>query len=222
MNLLLVEDHLLTAQTVRQVLEPKFQVTHVDSCQAAFDQVAQKNFEVIVVDLHLPDGSGMELCHYYQEEAVSPRVIILSGKGDTKTKVEALQTGADDYLVKPFVASELQARVRALLRRSKHKQQQTYQFGDLIISLNNQTILLKSRTVSLTGKETAFLQFLLRYQAQIVERKHLEEVIWNGVENRAVLDTLVKTLRQKLQLPRKNRFIETVYGVGYRLNPQYA
>jgi two-component system catabolic regulation response regulator CreB len=222
MQVLLVEDDPLISQSVRRLLEPTYQVTSATSREAAFNQIEKKNFDLIIVDLGLPDGSGIELCQYFQEEPDSPRILVLSGKSDTETKVLALQTGADDYLVKPFSPKELTARVRALLRRSKQKQQAAYHFGNMSVALSDQTIFLHNKKIPLTLKESTFMQALLRYRGQIVERKQLEEVLGREGKNRSALDTLVKTLRRKLQVPRKNRLLETIYGIGYRLNPHDA
>jgi len=242
MEILLVEDHLPTAQSISWTLHPKHQVVHAMSCHDAETQLRRQHFDILIVDLNLPDGSGFSFCQL-PDDVRSPKVIVLSGLNELQTKVRALEAGADDYLTKPFAPSELQARVSAVLRRGERERDCTgftlQQIGDFALSLQSAVVAHNGRRIQLTPTEQHIFSFLIRHRDQVVRKASLLEHVFDRRDNCANLDTSssrdegksitlntiethIKTLRRKLQLGKKDLLIETIYGLGYRLNSAYA
>lgn len=237
MEILLLEDHLPTAQSISWTLQSKYQVIHVSSCRDAEQQLRQHHFDAMIVDLNLPDGSGLDFCQIDSENSsqsdatfTSPKIIVLTGQNEVRMKVRALEAGADDYLTKPFSPLELQARVGAVLRRevrelqSKQRSESFEQLGNYQFSKSNCVLKYHGETIHLTKAEATLFARLLRARDQIVRKEtlvgdwdtELRSVTLNSVE------THLKTLRKKLHLQKHDRFIETIYGMGYRLNSAYA
>ena len=180
--------------------------------------------DLIITDLRMPNMDGLELCRRVREKSLIP-IIVLSVKGEERTKVEALDAGADDYVTKPFNVNELLARVRAALRRAKAKEEpeaQLIEVGDFRIDLETRTVLAKNREVRLTPKELDLLVYLARHPGKVITHRALLSAVWgeNSVEQPEYLRVFVGHLRKKLEANESApRYIVTEPWVGYRFEP---
>ena len=176
-------------------------------------------YHLVVLDLGLPDGDGLTLCRELRASGNSTRVLILTARDTTGDKVLGLDAGADDYLAKPFDFAELGARVRALLRRPENARSPLLTAADIELDPAAHTVRRAGVTVPLTAREFALLHYLLDRKGEVVTRTDLLEAVWDahydGLSN--VVDVHVANLRRKLELPGKPAPIETVRGVGYRV-----
>lgn len=180
--------------------------------------------DLIITDLRMPNMSGLDLCRHVRKDSAIP-IIVLSVKGEEKTKVDALDAGADDYVTKPFSINELLARVRAALRRASASQapdQQLIEIGDFSIDLQRHSVHVSGREVHLTPKEFDLLEYLARHPGKVVTHRTLLAAVWgaNSVEQPEYLRVFVAQLRKKLEPDATNpRYILTEPWVGYRFNP---
>ena len=172
----------------------------------------------------MPNMDGLELCRRVREKSLIP-IIVLSVKGEERTKVEALDAGADDYVTKPFNVNELLARVRAALRRAKAKEEpesQLIEIGDFRIDLETRTVLAKNQEVHLTPKELDLLVYLARHPGKVITHRALLSAVWgeNSVEQPEYLRVFIGHLRKKLEANESApRYIVTEPWVGYRFEP---
>jgi two-component system OmpR family response regulator len=174
-----------------------------------------------VVDVGLPDGNGLSLCQRVREERRPTRVLVVTARDTLSDKVGGLDTGADDYLTKPFDFPELTARTRALLRRPATETQPVYEVGDIRLDPASHRVWRGAVLIPLTAKEFALLHYLMARPGDVVSRTDILEHVWDayydGLSN--VVDVQIVSLRRKLDQPDSPAPIETVRGVGYRLNP---
>lgn len=220
-NVLVVEDDWPIRHLLKVSLSAHdYQVSEAETCKEAMDCLAQQVPDLLLLDLGLPDGSGIDVLRRLRQEHTVP-VIVLSVQGAEKTKIEALDQGADDYLTKPFSVDELLARVRAALRRSKSLHAPTLlTCGDLELDLERRQVLLAGREVSLTPNEFSLLLAFMRNQDRVLTHRQLLKEVWGEgyVEDSHVLRVNVCNLRRKLNSPDgKRNYIKTEPGVGYRL-----
>jgi DNA-binding response OmpR family regulator len=198
-----------------------FSLLTADSLNAARAILAERQPDLVLLDLTLPDGDGLEFC--YSLKALHPYlpVIMLTARDKVTDKVIGLEIGADDYMVKPFETSELLARIRARLRPVKPPAQQgALLAGDLDIDLRNQTVKMRGLEVALTPKEYQLLIFLVENRNVLVSREEIRQHLWRDTKLYSwsrVIDVHVQHLRQKLESnPAEPRHIVTVLGRGYR------
>lgn len=224
-RVLLVEDEKAIREAVQAYLEREgYWVTAAGDGQAALDAAAKKPFDLVVLDLNLPKVSGEEVCRRLREASDVP-IIMLTAKGLEEERVAGLESGADDYLVKPFSPRELVARVRALLRRAHADTEplrDTLTYGPLTIDAAGHKAFLEGRELDLTASEYKLLITLARYPGRVYSRMELVEKVlgydFEGYER--AIDSHVKNLRSKLDDdPKSPLFIHTVFGVGYRFEP---
>ncbi|HTM89673.1 MAG TPA: response regulator transcription factor [Terriglobales bacterium] len=180
--------------------------------------------DLIITDLRMPNMDGLSLCRHVREQSQVP-IIVLSVKGEERTKVEALDAGADDYVTKPFNINELLARVRASLRRTaaaKQPESQSIEIGDFRIDLEKRTILVKGHDVHLTPKEFELMVYLARNPGKVITHRALLLAVWgaNSVEQPEYLRVFVGHLRKKLDIEEHAAgYIMTEPWVGYRFEP---
>lgn len=174
--------------------------------------------DVVVLDLMLPGLSGIEVCKRVRAKSGVP-ILILSARDEVGDRVEGLNSGADDYLIKPFAFEELAARVVALLRRGGAPPGQRLVHADLTMDLATREVRRGDRVLDLTAKEFALLRFLLEHPRQVFSKAQILEAVWgyDYLGNSNVVEAYISYLRRKLNAPGEPDFIDTVRGAGYRL-----
>jgi two-component system, OmpR family, response regulator len=176
-------------------------------------------YDVIILDWELPGMAGIEILKQYRDEGGKTPVIMLTGKRSIDDKESGLDTGADDYLTKPFHMKELAARVRSILRRGTNVQTNVLQVGDVILDTNQHRVTRNGVNVQLLPREFALLEFLMRHPGEVFSSDALLQRVWHSESEATVeaIRTCVKRLRQKLDENEKESLIETIARVGYRL-----
>jgi len=222
MRILVVEDEHKIANSIKKGLE--LEAFAVDVCydgSAGFDLASTENYDVILLDLMLPEMSGMEICKKLREQKNHTPILMLTAKGSLDDRVSGLNSGADDYLVKPFAFQELLARIRALARRPKNQQNSVLSHDDL--SLNTLTFEVKrgQAQINLSKKEFSLLEFLMRHPNQVVTKDQIISNVWNYDAD--VLPNTVEVyigyLRNKIDraFSKNIQLIQTLRGFGYKL-----
>ncbi len=227
MRILLVEDEPDLGEAIKRILTQKaYIVDWVQDGIEAWDYLDNQwtQYTLVIFDWLLPGLSGIELCQKLRRQGSLIPILILTAKDTEADKIMGLDAGADDYLVKPFGMGELLARLRALQRRSPQLQPQKLQVGNFILdyqlyTFSYQKSLIKPLTISLTNKEFQLLDYFLHHPNQIVNRDQLLGQLWElGSEPESnVVAAQIRLLRRKLSEIGCDHFIETVYGLGYRL-----
>lgn len=220
MNLLLVEDDSLLGKSVQRGLtDAGYQCDWVTDGEEAIRQASSEPFDVLVLDLMLPDMSGLEVLQRLRADGNETPVLILTALGSVDERVAGLQAGADDYLVKPFAFAELAARLEALSRRASKAVKTELREGPIVLDLRTRRALREGTEIELTPTEFSLLEFLMRNNNQTVTRRmlceHLWEANWEGVTN--VIEVHINRLRAKVDRGFNERLIHTVRGIGYAL-----
>ncbi|HVZ23212.1 MAG TPA: response regulator transcription factor [Vicinamibacterales bacterium] len=197
----------------------QYDVVTAADAEAAYALQQRQPIDLIVLDLMLPRMSGLELCRRLRAEDVHVPVLVLTARGEEADRVRGLDTGADDYVTKPFSMAELMARVRALLRRSSAGLAAMLKFADVEVDFRSHTAIRGGRAIEMTRKEFALLRFLASREDVVVTRDELLNKVW-GFEAYPVtrtVDNHIASLRAKLEAdPGRPVFIQTVHGVGYK------
>ncbi len=222
MHLLLVEDEPAIAAYVRRGLEEQaYAVDVTASGRGALDWASAGTFNVIVLDLLIPDLDGLAVCRELRARDVQTPILMLTARDALDDRVAGLDAGADDYLVKPFAFRELLARVRALARRgSVGARTSQIVVGDLVLDLAARRVTRGGKPIELTAKEYAVLECLMRAPGNVLTRTTIADEVWNyDVVNQSnVVDVYIRNLRRKLDDPFDVKLIHTVRGAGYRLS----
>ncbi len=219
-KILLVEDEADLAGVVKNWLEEEdLNLVEVASDGgSALSMLDKHTYDLIVLDLLLPNLDGMQVCDHYRKSGGSAPILMLTAKSSLASKEAGLDAGADDYLTKPFQLRELSARVRALLRRQGIPKVE-YVAGDLVLDRNCCTVKKAGILVHLLPKEFMLLEYLMRHSNSVVNVDTLIDQIW-GSDSSLTAETLrsnIKTLRKKIDSPGQNSIIKNVYGMGYKL-----
>ena len=223
MRVLLIEDDRKAAKLLSKGLrEEGFVVDVASTGEEGEEQAAINEYDVIVLDWLLPAKDGIAVCHSLRMRDLSTPILMLTARDSLADRVKGLSTGADDYLTKPFAFAELLARIRALLRRSRSAQPAVLRIGDLTLDPGSRRVTRAGVAITLTSKEFAILEVLMRSAGDIVSRTRLVERVWD--EASEVLDNLVDVhlshLRKKIDSGERAPMIHTIRGFGYRLGPQ--
>lgn len=219
MKILVVEDNPKMARSVEMTLtESGFDVVTVGTVTEAKAKAGEEAYDLFLLDLMLPDGDGMQLCQDLRASGVKASIMMLTALSGTSRKVAGLDSGADDYLTKPFEVDELVARVRALLRRGGTADSTRLKFGDVEMDLTKRTVHRAGTKVAITTKEFALLEFLVRNPGETFTRGTITERVWDmSYEPTSnVVDVYISNLRRKLDKPFEQKLIHTVVGTGYR------
>ncbi|NJO73890.1 MAG: response regulator transcription factor [Leptolyngbyaceae cyanobacterium RM1_406_9] len=223
MRILLVEDDPTQLEPLQKALSRALHV--VDGIKDSHDAqwlIAQKEYDLLILDWMLPRVSGISLCRQYRAAGKTSPVLILTAKDAIPDRVTGLDAGADDYLVKPFSVVELLARVRALARRSPLWNGDTLDLADLKLHLDNLTLERQGNIIQLSKREFQLLEYFLRHPNRILTHAQIEHALWEWdtePESNA-LSKLVRRLRHRLDSIGAADWVESVYGVGYRLRAQ--
>ena len=221
MRVLLVEDEQTLAVYMKRGLEESgYAVTITSHGQEALNWVAVASFDIIVLDILLPQLDGLTVCRRVREQGLRTPILILTARDAVDDRVAGLDAGADDYLVKPFALKELLARLRALARRADDEVRgPILQVADLVLDIRTRHVQRGDRDVDLTAKEFAVLECLMRAPGRVLTRTVIADHVWNyEVYNESnVVDVYIRNLRRKLDDPYKVKLIHTIRGAGYRL-----
>jgi DNA-binding response OmpR family regulator len=218
MKVLVVEDDRTVGQYVKRGLEENMnQVDLVDDGTDALNRASHSEYDVLVLDLRLPGLSGIEVLRTLRDRGNTTPVLVLTAQDAVESKVQALRTGADDYVTKPFAFEELLARVEALCRRPKDIASPTLRVADLEIDTNLHEARRAGKLLDLTPKEYSVLEYLTRNAGRVVSRTLITEYAWDyhfdpGTN---VVDVVINRLRKKLDYGFEPKLIHTVRGVGY-------
>lgn len=220
-RVLVVEDDAAVATELQDwLLDAGYSVDRANEGQIALNKLLTITYDLIVLDLILPDISGLEICREYRKHGGSARVIIVSGKTSTKDKESCLDAGADDYMTKPADLVELSARVRALMRRTLTISTNTISSGDLEMDLDTCKVTRAGYSLSLLPQELALLEFLMRHPNKVFSAETLMLRVWRGNSSIDTVRTHIKTLRKKLEKGDLPKLIKTVHGIGYALQTE--
>jgi DNA-binding response OmpR family regulator len=219
MRVLLVEDDPGLAAIIKTgFAEQGIQVVTVATYAEGRMKAVLGTFDVIILDVMLPGGSGFDLCRELREKQLSTPILMLTARDTVDDRVAGLEVGADDYLTKPFAFRELLARVRALGRRRGAPLPETVRVADLEVQLDGHRVRRSGRSINLTAKEFSLLEFFVLHTGQVVDRAAITAHVWD--ENHDpftnVLEVLVRRLRRKIDDEFPTKLIQTVRGAGYR------
>lgn len=220
MNLLVIEDDPVLGKALQKGLnESGHACEWVRNGRKGLEEARTQRFDAVVLDLMLPDLPGLDIMNSLRTEGIRTPVLMLTAMGSVEDRVNGLKSGADDYLVKPFAFPELIARLEAIGRRAADRPSSTMAAGPLTLDLTNRRVSRAGTEIALTPTEFSLLEFLIRYQGQVVTRKmlceHLWESDWEGVTN--VVEVHINRLRGKIDRGFEEPLIQTVRGRGYVL-----
>jgi len=220
MRILVVEDERRLAGIIKRgLLEENYSVdTSFDGEDAQY-MAETISYDLIILDVMLPKKDGITVCHELRTKMINIPILMLTAKDTVEDRVKGLDSGADDYMVKPFAFSELLARVRALLRRKALSKTAKLQVGDLIIDTLTREVRNRERKIDLTSKEYSILEYFMRHPNIIITRTMLEENAWDYEFDMAsnIIDVYIRRLRSKIDDEGKESVIQTIRGAGYRL-----
>ena len=223
MRLLIAEDE----KDLNKILTERLKEEHysVDSCydgQEALDYLASAEYDAVILDIMMPVTDGLSVLKAMRRKDDSTPVLLLTAKDSIEDRVQGLDAGANDYLVKPFAVEELLARIRVLLRKPAETPKTCYQVADLEVHMDTRKVLREGREVKLSGKEFALLRYMIQNEGIVLSRDRLEEHLWNfdyaGGSN--VIDVYIRYLRKKIDEGHEPKLIHTVRGAGYVLKDE--
>lgn len=220
MKILIVEDDQTLAKNLKSVLgRDGFAVDTANSKNKGLIEADVNDYDCIVLDINLPDGSGFDLLKELRQDKNQTPVIIITARGEVEDRVKGLNLGADDYAPKPVDSNELIARIRAVIRRNSQSALPVITIGELIIKPAEHTATIKGTLLELTAKEFAVLEYLGQHSGQVITRTMLMEHIWGSDFDTFsnVIDVYIRNLRRKLEKSSKRKLIKTIRGKGYVL-----
>ena len=219
MKILFVEDQ----KELRDILEKRLKKEYsVDACgdgETALDFLSVYSYDLVLLDIMLPKMDGMSVLKWMRRRNISTPVLLLTAKSDIKDRVRGLDSGADDYLVKPFSYEELLARIRVLVRRNSSQLTSVLKVGDLEIDTVSKTVTRQGNPITLTGKEFRLLEYMMHYPGILLSRDQLSQRAWDstfeGGSN--IVDVYIGYLRKKIDDGYEHKMIRSIRGQGYRL-----
>lgn len=225
MRILVVEDEAKVARALKEGLErERYEVALARTGEEGFYLANAESFDLVILDLMLPGRDGLEILKTLRKRSVQTPVLILTARDALSDRVEGLDAGADDYLVKPFAFPELLARLRALLRRGRGEQILGFKVADLELDMVTRKVARGGQALDLTPREFELLEYLLRHQGQVVSREMLTREVWKETARATPLDNVIDVhiarLRRKVDDPFPSKLIHTVRGVGFVLREE--
>ncbi|MBF0103410.1 MAG: response regulator transcription factor [Desulfobacterales bacterium] len=220
MRILVIDDDEKLCQVVKRGLEE--QLYAVDCVYNGDDgQYYAENtpYDLIILDVMMPQKNGLEVCRNLISKKINTPIIMLTAKDTIGDRVKGLDTGADDYLVKPFAFPELLARTRALLRRKGESKSSEIKLGDLVINTLTHEVFWKEHPIDLTSKEYVILEYLMRNPNAVLTRTMIENHAWDYELDSSsnLVDVYIKRIRQKIDTDQSKSIIQTIRGAGYRI-----
>jgi DNA-binding response OmpR family regulator len=222
-RILVVEDELKVANALREGLQgERYDVVVERTGESAFFRVTTEQFDAILLDLTLPGRDGLEILKAMRDRGIKTPVLALTARDSLQDRVLGLDTGADDYMVKPFAFAEVVARIRALVRRGRAAELPRLSVADLELDLITRKVSRRGSLVDLTAREFELLEYLLRHQGQVVSRESLARDVWKETARTTPLDNVIDVhiarLRRKIDTEQREKLIHTVRGVGFMLH----
>lgn len=220
MKILIIEDDQTLAKNLKEVLvKDGFAVDTSHSKEDGLVEAEVNEYDCIVLDINLPDGSGFDLLSELRQKENQTPIIIVTARGEVEDRIKGLNLGADDYVPKPIDSYELIARIRAVIRRNSQSSLPVIAIGDLIIKPAEHSAAVNNRPLDLTAKEFAVLEYLAQHSGQAVTRTMLMEHIWGSDFDTFsnVIDVYIRNLRRKLEKHSEDKLIKTIRGKGYVL-----
>jgi DNA-binding response OmpR family regulator len=223
MNVLVVEDYKELAKEIIDFLSKNGYLCKWVSSQAqALEEISVNEYDVMLLDLGLPDGDGFTILKHIRKKQTKTAVIVITARGELNDKIDGLQLGADDYLTKPFALTELGARLFAVIRRTRGLNTNEIEIHNFKIQLQDYRVTFESELINLTKKEFDIFQYLVLNKNRVITRLQLTEHIWGDIlelnSDSNFIDVHVRNLRKKLEKFAKIDWFETVRNVGYRIN----
>ena len=233
MRVLLVEDDFTAARSISLILKSaSFTIDHIDTGRETLEMVRQYDYDLVLLDLTLPDIDGYEVVRRMRAARISTPVIVLSEVCQPQAKIKAFAIGADDFITKPFDNHELVARMQAILRRSKGYSESSLRVGGLQLNVDSHEVTVDGQPVRLTGKEYAILELLVLRKGMVLTKDAFLNHLYGGMDEpeMKIIDVFICKLRKKLQVFGAGHLVCTVWGRGYMLReeacqapaPQYA
>lgn len=224
MKVLIIEDNQELAESIRQFLEQESYICETaESCTDAKNKLVSFRYDCILLDIMLPDGNGLTLLRFIRSEKIESGILIMSAKNALDDKIEGLETGADDYLTKPFHLPELHARLRAIFRRKKMNGDNTVQVNEISVNIDNNEARVHNTALDLTKKEFDLLLYFLVNKNRVLSKQSIAEHLWgdytDNLDNFDFVYQHLKNLRKKITSAGGQDYITTVYGLGYKLIP---
>ena len=220
MRILVIEDnHRLNGSLQMNLTHEGYSVDSAYNGQEGQDLAELTPYDLIILDILLPEKDGLEVCRELRRRRIHTPILLLTARDSINDRVQGLDYGADDYLVKPFAMRELLARLRALLRRKHPYTSNRLEIGDLVVDPVTHSVEREERSIDLTPKEFALLEYFMYHPNQVVTREMIEQHIWNyDFEcSSNVIDVYVRRLRRKIDDPFESKLLATIRGIGYRL-----
>jgi two-component system, OmpR family, response regulator len=223
MNILIVEDNKELANEIKEFLTNSGYVCKISAtCEDAIDEVECNDYDIMLLDLGLPDGSGFDILKSIRKNNSKMAVIVVTARGELNDKINGLELGADDYLTKPFDLSELQARIFAIVRRLGGFSQNELEVNGFKLQLQDYKVSFNEIPIKLTKKEFDIFQYLILNKNRVITRLQITEHVWGDIlevnSDSNFVDVHVRNLRKKLDQHSKIDWFETVRNVGYRIN----
>lgn len=221
MKILYIDDNRLLIDSVKKLLGKVYTVDFAENGYDGLQCALAVRYSVILLDLHLPDMDGFEVCRKLRAANVTAPIMILSVRKDPESSVKLLNSGADDYITKPFNSEALKARVAAVLRRGQAMSKETViQVGDLTVNVTRRQVLRAGIPISLRRKEFDILEYLTSNRGRVLTRGMILSHVWEAGTERwnNTVDVHIKYLRDKVDRPFEKPLIKTAYGVGYMID----
>jgi DNA-binding response OmpR family regulator len=221
-RVLIIEDDSELANTIAQWLQQEsFTVKVCQRGKEALNLLEREQFDIILLDILLPDAHGLDICKTYRQSSGTGRILILSACAETDDKIAGLQIGADDYLTKPFDMRELLLRISTLLRRSLEFRNETLVFEDVEINPSVHKATRGGKDLKLCPQEFALLEFMMHRPNHVFSSEILLKGVWHGSGSVDTVRTHIKNLRKKLEKDGQKQLIRTIQGVGYSLTIEW-
>ena len=218
MRILIIEDERKVASLIQNGLEKEnFMVDVISNGKQGLEKAQNLSYDSIILDIMLPGYDGIHILKNIRKNGIKTPVLILTAKGDVESRIEGLNSGADDYLVKPFAFGELLARVRALIRRSHKQQNPVIQFDDFALNPVSHEVARAGKIIDMSAKEYTLLEFLVYNADRVMNRITLSEHVWKYDFDRGTnfIDVYINRIRNKIDKGFRKKFIYTVRGYGY-------
>ncbi|NOZ74482.1 MAG: response regulator transcription factor [FCB group bacterium] len=219
MRILVVEDEPAIGSYIQDCfVERGYSVDWVTTCEQALETAVVEDYDSIILDRRLPDKDGLFVCSELRSQGITVPILVLTALSGIDQRVEGLNVGADDYLLKPFAMDELVARVQALIRRSSYRNQPNLTIRNISLNSLNRNVTVNGEQIPLSNREFLLLEYLMRHADQALTRSQILEHVWETQRDSDtnIVDVYINYLRKKIDVPQKTSNIETVRGFGYR------